>query len=399
MVSVAEYTRHSEQNQQAHSNNNQQGVINQAAQHIPATPEETVMQLQATIGNQALTDMIDAGMFSKENQPKASGAGKKMPKAVQQKMEASFQTDFSDVEIHEDAKVASMGARAYAQSNQLFFAPGQFSPNTETGQSLIGHELAHVVQQREGRVDTPQGKGMPIVLNPALETEADQAGDKAAKGLPAQSTMTHSAGGYGAQLSHEQNGPIQASFFSKALGGIKKAGSAFVENGGLQILGGALAGAASGYAASRGEEQQEGGGGMMGMIMSGVGMLGGLLGGLGGKKDKGNDEAEAEAEEALEEVEEQLPEEDKEELAAKMGIPTPEEDEEMYAGLADLFKEEEEDDGDLGLRWLFGEEDTVSEQPSSSKTSSSASSSSDTQKATGATRTTSAKTKKTKAKN
>lgn len=396
MGSLAEHIRQNDQARlHGQAGHQQQGVTKQGISSSPATPEEAVMQLQASVGNQALAEMIDAGLFSKEKQPRASGPGKKMPKDVQQKMEASFQTDFSDVDIHEDPKVASMGARAYAQSNQLYFAPGQFSPHTQTGQSLLGHELAHVVQQREGRVDTPQGKGMPIVLNPELEAEADQAGERAARGLPAGSANTHSTGEYGAQLNSSQHAPIQASFFSKALGGIKKAGQAFVDNGGLQIVGGALLGAAGGFAASRGEEGEVG---SFGMAMKGVGLLGGLLMGLGGKKDKGADEAENETEEVLEEIEDEISDEDKKELINKMGVPTPEEDDDMYEGLAELFKEEDEDDEDLGLRWLFGEEETVSEQPSTSKTASSASSASSSQKASGATKTTSAKTKKTKSK-
>ncbi len=62
----------------------------------------------------------------------------------------------------------------------LHFAPGKYSPASSHGQELIGHELAHVVQQRAGRVAVPQGKGAPINADPALEAEADQLGKKAA---------------------------------------------------------------------------------------------------------------------------------------------------------------------------------------------------------------------------
>ncbi|MBN2817614.1 MAG: DUF4157 domain-containing protein, partial [Bacteroidales bacterium] len=62
-------------------------------------------------------------------------------------------------------------------------APGQYNPGSQKGQELIGHELTHVVQQREGRVaPTKQGKGLPVNDNPALEKEADEMGAKAAQG-------------------------------------------------------------------------------------------------------------------------------------------------------------------------------------------------------------------------
>jgi hypothetical protein len=47
----------------------------------------------------------------------------------------------------------------------------------------LGHELTHVVQQREGRVQpTKQGKGKAVNDNPSLESEADNMGKKAANG-------------------------------------------------------------------------------------------------------------------------------------------------------------------------------------------------------------------------
>src|SRR5258706_196915 len=59
----------------------------------------------------------------------------------------------------------------------------EYQPNSEAGQALIGHELAHVVQQRGGRVSASgQGKGAPIVDDHALEREADEQGAKAARG-------------------------------------------------------------------------------------------------------------------------------------------------------------------------------------------------------------------------
>lgn len=106
-----------------------------------------------------------------------------IPDDVKQRMEDSFNTDFSGVRVHPDSSSApEVGALAYTQGTDIHFAPGQFKPDTSAGQQLLGHELAHVVQQAEGRVQpTTEIGGMPVNDNEALEHEADVLGAKAAR--------------------------------------------------------------------------------------------------------------------------------------------------------------------------------------------------------------------------
>ena len=106
-----------------------------------------------------------------------------LPLAVQAKMEGAMGADFSNVNIHKESQSATeVGALAYAQGNDVHFAPGQYNPDSSAGQELIGHELAHVVQQREGRVQpTTQAKGLPVNDDKGLEAEADAMGVKAAQ--------------------------------------------------------------------------------------------------------------------------------------------------------------------------------------------------------------------------
>jgi hypothetical protein len=98
-------------------------------------------------------------------------------------METAMNADFSNVKVHPNSsKAPEVGALAYTQGNEVHFAPGQFRPETSAGQELLGHELVHVVQQREGRVQpTTEVAGMPVNDNPALEKEADDIGRRAAK--------------------------------------------------------------------------------------------------------------------------------------------------------------------------------------------------------------------------
>lgn len=113
----------------------------------------------------------------------ASGSGKPMPGEVQAKMGQAFGAALSGVRIHEGPQAASIGALAYTQGTDIHFAPGQYSPHSRGGQELLGHELAHVVQQAQGRVvPTTQAKGVDLNADASLEREADVQGARAARG-------------------------------------------------------------------------------------------------------------------------------------------------------------------------------------------------------------------------
>jgi hypothetical protein len=110
-----------------------------------------------------------------------AGAGAALPEPTRFKLQDLFGTDLSAVRVHQGGAAPSVGALAYAQGDDVHFAPGRFQPGTPDGDRLIGHEVAHVVQQREGRVAAPQHKGA-VVADAALEAEADAFGDRAAQG-------------------------------------------------------------------------------------------------------------------------------------------------------------------------------------------------------------------------
>ena len=107
-------------------------------------------------------------------------AGQPLPDAVRQRMESAFGADFSGVRIHVGPEANAIGAIAFTQGTSIHFAPGQYDPHSPRGQQLLGHELAHVVQQRAGRVRNPFGSGVAVVQDQALEQEADRLGQRAA---------------------------------------------------------------------------------------------------------------------------------------------------------------------------------------------------------------------------
>lgn len=124
----------------------------------------------------------------------ARGGGKPLPPALLAKMESALGADFSAVRVHVGPQAARIGAIAFTAGNDLYFAPGQFQPDSVQGQQLIGHELAHVVQQRQGRVRAP-GAGMAVVQDRALEAEADRLGMRAAAHRPPVQAKMAGAGG------------------------------------------------------------------------------------------------------------------------------------------------------------------------------------------------------------
>jgi hypothetical protein len=100
------------------------------------------------------------------NQP-----GRSLDPAVRMRMEAGFNRDFSDVRVHDNPtaanSAAAIQARAWSLGRDIAFAEGAYRPGTPSGDRLIAHELAHVVQSRQAvsrqivRRDTPAAPKCP----------------------------------------------------------------------------------------------------------------------------------------------------------------------------------------------------------------------------------------------
>ncbi len=82
------------------------------------------------------------------------GRGQVLPDEIRNFYEPRFGYDFSDVKMHTDSAASqsaqSIKALAYTSGNNIVFNNGQYSPHTDFGKRLLGHELTHVVQQRSG---------------------------------------------------------------------------------------------------------------------------------------------------------------------------------------------------------------------------------------------------------
>jgi len=159
-------------------------VHHQAVQLRSATPQSQVVQRH---GNREAFQLP-------ANLSNFGGGGQPLPGAVQQKMESFFGTSFAEVRVHVGREASSIGALAFTQGSNLYFAQGQYNPHTPQGQQILGHELTHVVQQRAGRVRNPFGSGVAVVQDSVMEAEADRMGLRATShNAPVQAKMVSPA--------------------------------------------------------------------------------------------------------------------------------------------------------------------------------------------------------------
>jgi outer membrane protein OmpA-like peptidoglycan-associated protein len=111
--------------------------------------------------------------------------GRPLDAAARAFFEPRFGQDFSRVRVHTDALAAesarALDALAYVVGRHVVFGAGQYAPRGGTGQRLLAHELAHVVQQ-QFRDTAP---GAPLTVGPAggpQEQEAERAADRLVTG-------------------------------------------------------------------------------------------------------------------------------------------------------------------------------------------------------------------------
>lgn len=104
-----------------------------------------------------------------------SADGKALPGAIRSSMESAFGADFSTVRIHLDSLSVPQGASACTAGEDIYFARGCFNPDDKSGKHLIGHELVHVQQQRQGGLKTIPGN-FSVNHDSLLEQEADAIG-------------------------------------------------------------------------------------------------------------------------------------------------------------------------------------------------------------------------------
>jgi hypothetical protein len=105
--------------------------------------------------------------------------GSPLPTENRAPMERAFGHDFSAVRIHadRDADVVASNLQAHAltSDHHILFRSGDYRPGTQTGDRLLAHELAHVVQQARGVQRAALDGGLGDPLEREAEVHADAA--------------------------------------------------------------------------------------------------------------------------------------------------------------------------------------------------------------------------------
>lgn len=87
----------------------------------------------------------------KQRLQRQKGKGESLPPDIQTKAETLFDTNFSNVNLHTDADAVQLSkdlqAQAFTQGPDIYFNKGKYEPGSSGGRKLLGHEMAHVVQQ------------------------------------------------------------------------------------------------------------------------------------------------------------------------------------------------------------------------------------------------------------
>ncbi|MDP2112703.1 MAG: DUF4157 domain-containing protein [Bacteroidota bacterium] len=82
---------------------------------------------------------------------KTKGKGQPMAEKTAREMKQAFGADFSNVNIHTDEQAASLNkdlhSIAFTNGSDIYFAEGQYNPDSSSGKTLLAHELTHVIQQ------------------------------------------------------------------------------------------------------------------------------------------------------------------------------------------------------------------------------------------------------------
>ncbi|MDR2569561.1 MAG: DUF4157 domain-containing protein, partial [Oscillospiraceae bacterium] len=143
-------------------------------------PNSAYISAMPELANQASGPDLLGSIKSRSSgiQPNSNDVIQLKPKSAQtnntgipEQIKASFEQNsgfsFDDVRVHYNStKPTQLDAHAYTQGNNIHIAPGQ--------EKHLGHELGHVIQQKQGRVKpTVQLQGYAANTDSRLESEAD----------------------------------------------------------------------------------------------------------------------------------------------------------------------------------------------------------------------------------
>jgi hypothetical protein len=123
---------------------------------------------------------------SKQARHAAPSGGTPMESGLRSVLDSRFGHSFENVRVHADAEAEAVtrcfDARAMTCGNDVFFADGQYAPESFDGFRLLAHELTHVVQQDVGSGPEQSPERILSVASDPSEHEAELAANDVAMG-------------------------------------------------------------------------------------------------------------------------------------------------------------------------------------------------------------------------
>lgn len=130
------------------------GAVRNRHEHLAGFLADTGM------GNRGVTELLDSCQYRHLG---AASQGVPLPDRTRSDMETTFGTDLGGVRIHTNpaaaASAAVLRAGAYAVGEDIYLGHSIFQLDSGAARYLLAHELAHVLQQRQGGSVEPSTPG------------------------------------------------------------------------------------------------------------------------------------------------------------------------------------------------------------------------------------------------
>ncbi len=103
----------------------------------------------------------DAAPYTEARISRMRDKGQPLTRNERDFFETRMGYDFSGVRVHTDANAVQasreLNARAFTFGKNIAFDDGEYQPGEESGRRLLAHELTHVIQQNDGKVQRAEG--------------------------------------------------------------------------------------------------------------------------------------------------------------------------------------------------------------------------------------------------
>lgn len=159
------------------SQNDHQKSINNPNQHLTDLSPQGILSLQRSHGNQFVQRFLAGKSAGVQRTTKQH-----LSPTFREAMGGILGEEFGNVDVVESDVPKQHNAPAFAEGDTIHVDSERYDSESDGGRELLGHELTHVAQQRQGKVlTTGYEGGYPVNDDLDLEAEADAVGTQAAK--------------------------------------------------------------------------------------------------------------------------------------------------------------------------------------------------------------------------